>query len=214
MMDSFDVFVSWLDDRLKAPLPGKTAQMKMKPRNIDPSNFTIKPTNNPKVGSVLILLYPKNNRIFIALMKRPDYEGVHGGQISFPGGKREETDANLVQTALREGEEEVGIISKDVSIVGLLSEHFVFASNFNVLPVVGYLKYTPEFHPDHREVEKVVEVGLDHLLDKKNQKEINLTVRKNHTLLAPYFDVDGHIVWGATAMILSEFLTITKEFKF
>ncbi len=214
MNKRLESYVGWLNERLQAPLPGKEAQLAMKPRNVDATKFRITSKHSPKEGSVLILLYPKAEEIFLALMKRPEYEGVHGGQISFPGGKKEAFDPDLIATAIREGEEEVGIVGSDVSVVGQLSEHFVFASNFNVLPVVGYLSYAPQFYPDNHEVEEVVEVSLDHLLDANNIKEITLNVRDKYPLIAPYYDVHGHVVWGATAMIMSEFLVIAKEFKF
>lgn len=207
-------FVRWLKDRLKMELPGYKAQMQMMPRNVDQSSFVITSQQNPKAGSVLILIYPKQNDIYIALMKRPEYDGVHSGQISFPGGKMEEGDKDLIFTAVRESEEEVGIRGQDVSIIGQLTEHFVVASNFKVLPVVGYLNYQPHFKPDNHEVEEVVEVSLNHLLDRKNRKEKTLIVRHKYELIAPYFDVFGHVVWGATAMILSEFLELTRDYKF
>ena len=121
-------------------------------------------------------------------------------------------DPDLVFTALREGQEEIGIQANEVKILGNLTEHMVVASNFNVLPVIGYLDYRPEFIANADEVAEVLEVSIDHLLDDKNRREKELVVRERYRLTAPYYDVQGHVVWGATAMMLSEFLMMVRGF--
>jgi 8-oxo-dGTP pyrophosphatase MutT (NUDIX family) len=183
----------------------------MMPELVNGQQISFESPGRPKIGSVLLLLYPKDGQIFLPLMKRPDYDGTHGGQVSFPGGKREENDKSLIETALREGHEEVGIVMEDVKLLGNLSQHYITASNFKVLPVVGYVNYAPSFIPDRYEVEEVLEVNLGHLLNKNTLKKKEILVRKKYNIVTPYFDVDGHVVWGATAMMLSEFLTLIKS---
>ncbi len=211
MHDQFEKFVIWLENRLSQSLPGHEAQMLMMPKSADAKNFRINNGKPIKLGGVLLLLYPHEGKVFLPLMKRPEYNGVHSGQISFPGGKMEESDPDLISTALREGEEEVGIAADQVKVLGSLTEHVIVASNFKVLPVVGYLDYRPEFVANKHEVDQVLEVSIDHLLDNQNRKEKELLVRGSYRLMAPYYDVQGHVVWGATAMMLSEFLMMIRE---
>lgn len=212
MRDPFEKFIIWLENRLGGPLPGHDAQMLMMPKNTNLERFSQNQKKTAKLGSVLLLLYPHQGKVFLPLMRRPEYDGIHSGQISFPGGKMEADDPDLVFTALREGQEEIGIQAKEVKILGNLTEHMVVASNFNVLPVVGYLDYRPEFIANEDEVAEVLEVSVDHLLDDKNRLEKELVVRKKYRLTAPYYDVQGHVVWGATAMMLSEFLMMVRGF--
>ena len=106
-----------------------------------------------KKSAVLVLFYLKEGELFLALMQRPTYDGKHSGQISFPGGKHEKSDKNSVETALREANEEVGIISNDVEVVGQLSNVYIPVSQFIVTPVVGVINYLPNFKLDNHEVE-------------------------------------------------------------
>ncbi|MDN5202583.1 CoA pyrophosphatase [Fulvivirgaceae bacterium BMA10] len=207
----FNKFKEDLEIALQGPLPGKTAQMKMMARSSNGNRFNMLEQNKGvKIGGVLLLLYPDNGKIHLPLMKRPDYDGVHGGQISFPGGKREEQDDDLIQTALREGWEEVGIDRNGVEVIGTLSELYIIASNFKVLPTIAMAREKPNFTADKFEVEEIIETSLDHLLKEETRREKDLLVRNKYQLRAPYFDVDGHVVWGATAMILSEFLEVVS----
>lgn len=212
MHDPFEKFILWLEERLKGPLPGYEAQMLMMPKATKQDRFSFNQKKTAKLGSVLLLLYPHKGKVYLPLMKRPEYDGVHSGQISFPGGKMEEGDPDLIFTALREGQEEIGIRPEDVKVLGNLTEHMVVASNFNVLPVIGYLGYRPRFIADLHEVAEVLEVSIDHLQDDRNRREKELLVRGRYWLKAPYYDVGGHVVWGATAMMLSEFLMMVKGF--
>ena len=158
----------------------------------------------------MALLYPKNNELYLPLMKRPSYNGAHGGQVSFPGGKLEREDVNLVETALRETEEEIGVARKEVKVLGKLTDLFIIASNFKVSPTVGILDYTPKFIPDPYEVEEVLEVSIAQLLDLGQRGVEEMTFGK-YTIQSPFFDVQGHVVWGATAMMLSELIDIMEN---
>ncbi len=204
-------FSKTLKKRFQSVLPGKTAQKLMMPQAggvID--RFSIDVKKGANEGAVLILLYKKNGKIYFPLTQRHKYDGVHSGQISFPGGKVEDTDDSVEQTALRETEEEIGIDSSTINLLGRLTDIFIIVSNFNVRPVIGYLDYPPEFTIDTHEVAHVLEIPLDQLLDEHLVKEKEIVVKETYKLKAPYFDFDGHHVWGATAMMLSELKVILK----
>ncbi|WP_235861408.1 NUDIX hydrolase [Pontibacter flavimaris] len=179
------------------------------------SNLKIrpKPDSQTKESAVLILFYQDEDNIKLPLILRPVYAGVHSGQIGLPGGRKEKADADFYQTALREAQEEIDINPADVTVVGHLSDLFVFASNHMVHPVVGYMKYKPAFLIEPREVDQLIEVSLSTLLDKSFRGITNMVVADNVEISAPYFGVDGHTVWGATAMMLSELVSIINELE-
>ncbi|NND15711.1 MAG: CoA pyrophosphatase [Eudoraea sp.] len=197
--------------RLKEPLPGMPAQMAMMPRLSDKSRFDLSRKEKAIPGGVLILMYPHEGEIYIPLMLRPEYGGAHSGQVSFPGGRKEPDDKDLSMTALRESNEELGIPDEKVEVLGELTELFIIASNFSVLPVIGYLDQRPDFIPDPREVVEVIETPISMLLEDDAIKERPFKVGAGFHIDAPYFDIKGHHVWGATAMMMSEFLTVYKD---
>ena len=204
--------------RIIQPLPGMEAQKLMAPSTSDKKRFNIKEGKNARLGAVLILIFPRDGKLFFPLIQRPEYDGVHAGQISFPGGKLEESDSDLIQTALRESNEEIGINNREVEVLGTLTDLYITVSNFKVRPVIGLVENVPDFIPDKSEVAKIIESDLDNIVNDNLRKEKEIIVERNlpdikfkHHLQAPYFDIDGHVVWGATAMILSEFSAILKE---
>jgi len=203
--------ITTLQSRLQKPLPGKEAQIRMSAFPKDLERFVVKERPDAKLGAVLILLYLHEGEWFIPLMKRPDYEGVHGGQISFPGGKKEELDSDLFATALREAEEEVGVKPETVNVIGSLSELYIPPSNFKVFPVIAYSNQRPEFYKNQYEVEKILEMPIRQLMEPSTVKQTTIKVMGGLSLPTPYFDVDGEIVWGATAMILSELKEIINQ---
>jgi len=157
----------------------------------------------PRLGGVLILLYCADDRPTLVLTARPDYGGVHAGQVSCPGGRHEPPET-LRQTALRETYEEIGVPPEDVEMLGELTPLYILPSDFEVHPFVGhYRRGRPAFVPDAREVAAIVEVPLDLLLDPATRVE---EVWELHGLQmrVPFFLVGGYKVWGATAMMLSE----------
>jgi len=192
-------------------LPGIVAYERMMPEiRKRLSSLDVSEIEGARLSSVLILLYEHEHKIYLPLTKRHDYEGTHGGQISFPGGKQEEVDKSRIETALRESHEEIGVHPSDVEIVGVLSEIYIPPSNFKVLPVIGYTKTRPLFIREEFEVEKIIEVEVSDFLDKKNHKTKNMDVRNTTMKDIPYFDIQGHVVWGATAMMLSELVYIIE----
>lgn len=207
---SLQLLSQHLQERLKSALPGPTAHEVMRAK----FNGKLKPrfehTDPPRVGGVLILLFEQHNTICFPLIKRPVYAGVHSGQISLPGGKAEPGE-NLLDTALREGEEEIGISRKEVNVLGRLSNFHVLPSNFLITPVVGIVHSTPVFVPDSYEVARILHGRIDELLKPDAIKEKEIMVESGLALTAPHFEIDGEVVWGATAMILSELRHIIQE---
>lgn len=206
----FESFIELLRKRLKEPLPGREAQIKMAPKPIDERRFKENPIRPPRLGGVMVLLYPDEQGIHIPLMKRPEYDGAHSGQVSFPGGKLENVDTNLIDTALRETHEEIGVPKEQIEVIGNLSELFIIASNFKVLPTVGVIREKPNFIPDPIEVADVLPMAINALNDYsiRSVKEMRFPP---YTIFSPYFDVRGEVVWGATAMMLSELAELVRE---
>ncbi|MEP1032019.1 CoA pyrophosphatase [Ekhidna sp.] len=210
---NFDELTRFLEKRVQLPMPGDAAHQKMKPVLANGAPLKLKHSTQPRKGGVLILLYEDSGIVRFPLIQRPNYEGIHSGQMALPGGRYEEEDQDQFQTALRESNEEIGVDQRKVEIIGSLSEFFVAASNYLVLPVIGKIDFKPKFVPEPREVHDVVTPPIRHLVDPVRLKEKEIIVRNGFKLHCPYFDLEGRTVWGATAMMLSEMVEILKEFE-
>ena len=184
------------------------AQKTMAPFHIGDRNKWLKSNPNPRLSAVMLLIYPKDELAHIALIERPKYDGVHSGQIALPGGSKDNEDLNLEITALREVSEEIGI-EKNINVIGQLSDVYIPPSKFLVSPFIGILKNKPIFKKDDFEVEKIIEVPISLLFDDLIIKHGSVPVNKGN-IKAPYFDIYGHKVWGATAIIINEFKSIMK----
>ncbi|MFZ1396947.1 MAG: CoA pyrophosphatase [Candidatus Promineifilaceae bacterium] len=160
----------------------------------------------PRVGGVLLLLYPADQHMQLVLTRRREDLKSHGGQISFPGG-RIEVGETAVQAALRETEEEIGVPSHNITVLGELTSIYIPPSDYEVHPFVGWVNggQRPSFVPEVREVAEILEVPVNHLLN-PNTREIGPIPVRGATYTVPYYNVNGHKVWGATAIMLSEFL--------
>jgi len=168
-------------------------------------------TKKPNKAGVMAVFYPNNKGItHLVLILRKTYKGVHSNQVGFPGGRVENYDRNLMQTALRETEEEVGIPQAEVRVLKKLTKLYIPPSNFWVHPYIGLIDRTPELIRQESEVEKILEVDLEDFLDEKNliSQELSTSYAKN--IQVPAFSLNGHIVWGATAMMLSELKDLLK----
>ena len=207
---SFQGFISDLRKRLNSPLPGEKAHLKMASDIRLRELKSIYDKSGAISGSVLILLYPENNSVYTILILRQEYDGVHSGQVSFPGGRKEKSDKSLTETALRESKEEVGLNPANVTVIGNLTEMYIPPSNFLVKPVVAFMSEKPELVADKSEVAEIIKVDLLSLFDIKNIKKKVIKIR-GHKIKTQYFDVHGHVVWGATAMIISELLEVVKN---
>ncbi len=201
---------AFLEQRLRSDLPGALAHESMRATFTGPVKPNFKYDLPPRKGSVLILLYQEGDQIKFPLTKRQTYAGAHSDQVSLPGGKTE-LNETYVETAVRECEEEIGIDRNSVKVIGRLSEFFVMPSNFLIIPVVGYLTDTPQFKPDPHEVARVLTGDLDDLLKEDAAKEKDIIAANRFAMRAPYFDIEGEVVWGATAMMLNEFRLILQE---
>ncbi len=200
-----------LFEGLQQPLPGKDAHLLMSPQPLDLRRFSFDIPQNHKKSGVLILIYPETGNGVFPLIKRPVYPGVHSGQVSLPGGKMEPDDPDVVFTALREAQEEIGIDSEKVEVLGRLSDLYIPASNFLVSPVIGFLQESPRFLPEQKEVSRIIPTEVKTLIQPGIQKKTILDLDKSIRLDTPFFDIDGEVVWGATAMILSELLYLLKD---
>ena len=191
---------------LTRPLPGAKAQLLMAP-SVRRDFFQASVVQQ---AGVLILLYPLDKSLYIAFIKRTEYDGAHSGQISLPGGRFEAGDKSIADTALRETQEELGIVLPHNSLLGQLTALIIPVSNFEVFPFVGYIDYTPEFHPDPNEVKFVIQAKISSFLDIGLIKKKMMTIN-NIPIEVPFFDIEGNQIWGATAMILSEFVEILRK---
>ena len=191
-------------------LPGTEVQWTMASSDRLIKDFPRVPRNDSAEAGVLILLYPCEEKVSTIFIQRPDYDGVHGGQISFPGGKREKADIDLTCTAMREAAEETGINTEEVEIIGLMTPLFIPVSNIVVTPVVGWSESRPVFKPDPEEVQFIIEAELMSFLDYSIIKTRPWKVRGEEINIR-YFDYHGHVIWGATAMILHELLTMIRR---
>lgn len=195
---------------MKASLPGRQAQLKMVavPRRIIDAPIP----NDAKKAAVLILLYPRAETIYTVFMKRAVHNGDrHSGQISLPGGKKEDSDKNLGETALRETEEEIGIPSSEIELLGQLTKMYIPVSGFEVTPFIGIINKEPNFRLDTIEAQYLIEVPVKKLLDPNSILVKSIHTRSDFFLKdVPYFAFQNHEIWGATAMMTNEFLELIR----
>lgn len=196
--------------KLNEPLLGWEAQRIMSSIGYDKFR---EPKPDSKLAAVLVLLYPDSEgQLNLIYIKRPNNnpQDKHGGQVSFPGGRREDGEA-MHDTALRECMEEIGVPIDVVEILSPLSTVFVFVSDFNVFPFVGFTNALPVMTRQETEVDEILTVRVSELMNQE-RKTTDLTVRKNIRLKnVPYYDVHGHVLWGATAMITAELLETIRQ---
>ena len=150
-----------------------------------------------------------SHKTHMTLILRNKYNGVHSNQISFPGGKMEDSDKDLKYTAIRETVEELGVDKSFIQVLTPLSEIYIPPSNFNVQPYLSIYNGKPFFNPDSKEVSQIIKPSLDSLLKLKIVESV-ISV-ENKEMSVPSYIIDGHVVWGATAMIINEFLTLFND---
>jgi 8-oxo-dGTP pyrophosphatase MutT (NUDIX family) len=197
-----------LAKRLQQPLPGWTAQARFQPelsfgRHRGPAPAGARP------AAVLVVLYPHRGAWHLPLMLRPLHMPDHGGQVSLPGGMIEPGESSR-QAALREYTEELGAPSEGLSVLGQLSPLYLFASNFQITPWIAVTDTTPSWHPSVREVERLLEVSIPHLLDPANTGHVERRQR-GLAFRAPCFNWQSERIWGATSMILAELVAAVRE---
>lgn len=208
MLGDLHVFLS---EQLKLNLPGKEVQYQMASSRRIKEIPNLNEIKDYKESAVCILLYQQENTIYFPLIERVVYKGVHSGQMALPGGKKDETDSDLIQTALRELEEEIGVSPMHIEVVGRLTQVYIPPSNFLVNPIIAITHQVPEFILSPTEVQSVIPFSLSELLDDTLIKETHIELEKGLKIKTPYFDVRGKVLWGATAMILNELKHILKS---
>jgi 8-oxo-dGTP pyrophosphatase MutT (NUDIX family) len=207
---TFSELCSKLKDRLTLPLPGQEAHEVLRATPVGDIRPLFDHRHPPRPGGVIILLYDYRGVIRFPLIKRPEYPGAHGGQVSLPGGKAE-VGEDAVQTALRECEEEIGVKRDLLTVLGTLSNFYVIPSNYLVTPVIAFADSKPEFHPDRFEVSRIIEARLDDILAEDAIKQKEILAAGKYRMMAPHFEIENEVVWGATAMMLNEFRMILRQ---
>jgi 8-oxo-dGTP pyrophosphatase MutT (NUDIX family) len=207
----FNSFLEYLPQITLAPLPGQKAHAIMAP--LQRMNFiktALSPDAIPRTASVLLLLYPKNASTHLVLILRTTYTGVHSAQVAFPGGKFETEDSTLERTALRETHEEIGVLPQKIKIIKQFTPTYIPPSNFMVHPFLGIATDELQFFPDPKEVSEIIEWPLSNLLQEETVVQEKIATSYMAALEVPCFVIQDHLVWGATAMILSELKELLK----
>ena len=207
MMD-FQRFITQLKIRINNDLPGEESHQIM--RVIYDQSIELPFSKiNSTAAAVLILLYLADNEIYFFLTKRTDELKHHKGQISLPGGTQEGNE-KLIDTALRETQEEIGINKTSISIIGTITPLFVPVTGFMIYPFIGYSLNKLNPKPDPVEVATIFSVNISDLLNKENRTTEKRNIR-GYDVQVPYFKLNDYQVWGATSMILSEFRDLIKS---
>lgn len=186
-----------------AEFDGPAAQSQMQPVPRENRRPSSRP-GEPRQGAVLMLFYQKNGQTHLVLTRRRDDLHSHAGQVSLPGGRREPQET-LKETALRETHEEVGVPPADVAVLGRLTPLYIFPSDFEVHPFVGWHEGAPAFRPQPAEVAEIIETPLATFFDDQTRRK-ELWEWRDDTLHVPFFQIGEYKVWGATAMMLSDFI--------
>ncbi|MCO5260601.1 MAG: CoA pyrophosphatase [Crocinitomicaceae bacterium] len=204
-------FLNKINDSFQHPLPGIDAHRLLLTGKRALSRDEVNDIDTYKDSAVAVICFPKDKNIHCVLIQRPNYNGSHGGQVSFPGGKKEHTDSSLEYTARRETFEEIGWQLNENHLLGGLTELFIPVSQFTVKPHLYYCEQEQLYIPDKREVDQIFQFPIELLTDDSILKIKN--IQTNNGLIikdVPYFEINQHVVWGATAIILSELRAMIK----
>ena len=204
-MSQHDQLIEHLRQALRGELPGHDAFLHLSGYKRPDLEAALMLDPRPRESAVLALLYPRAGKLHTLLMLRPEYDGVHSGQVAFPGGRREAVDATIQDTALREFTEETGAATSSFMLLGALTQVYIPPSRSLVTPFLAFAHELPPTAPDLREVAALIETPLDELLrpDVVQVRRQYIQVMGREAEI-PYFDLQGQVVWGATAMMLAE----------
>lgn len=210
---TFEDFKTLVPKIANLELPGKQAMFEMAPMERVKNLKTIDIEKmNPRQSAVMALFYPdEDNQTYLVLILRKTYKGVHSAQIGFPGGKVEEEDVDLEHTARRETEEEIGVPAQDIRVFKTMTQAYIPPSNFYVQPFLGYVETMPEYILQESEVEDIILVDVDDFLSEEVLIEETLSTSYATNISVPAFLLNGHVVWGATAMMLNEIKTLLNQ---
>ena len=204
----FQRFITQLKITINKDLPGEESHQKMRVIYDQSIELPFSKINSTQ-AAVLILLYLADNEIYFFLTKRTDELKHHKGQISLPGGTQEGNE-KLIDTALRETQEEIGINKTSISIIGTITPLFVPVTGFMIYPFIGYSLNKLDPKVDPVEVAAIFSVNISDLLNKENRTTEQRNIR-GYDVQVPYFKLNDYQVWGATSMILSEFKDLIKS---
>ena len=208
---NFNLFFNAMPNVLNIELPSTSSHIKMAPlervKMMEENSYDL---SSVRKAAVMMLLYPKNDITHLLLIVRNSYPGVHSSQIAFPGGKVEDIDFDLKQTALRETHEEIGIHPNDINVIRDFSSIYIPPSNFLVYPFLGVSETELTFTLQEEEVAGIIELPLSMLLDDSIISNKNLETSYSKLIEVPVFQIEEHSVWGATAMMLSELKDVLK----
>jgi 8-oxo-dGTP pyrophosphatase MutT (NUDIX family) len=198
-------FIEFLGNRLSGPLPGVEAQLRMAPPM--GSERYLKRTPTATEAAVLLLLYGDDSEWHTVFIERPSNNPLdkHAGQISLPGGRYEEEDRNFMRCALRESYEEIGVLLPEEQVLGALTPLYIYASDYMVYPFVAFTEQKPDFVIQESEVKSLVQVPAQHFVNPTVKYTENIAVRNIIIRDVPCYNLMGKRLWGATAMIMSEF---------
>jgi 8-oxo-dGTP pyrophosphatase MutT (NUDIX family) len=198
-------FLMLFKNEIAFNLPGESAHQKMAPLNRPLSSYALKEAKIIRESAVAVILFRKADEIHCILTQRQEYEGNHSGQISFPGGKKDETDSHLEETARRESFEEIGIPINEGLLLGQLTDVYIPVSGFKVSPFVYFHHELPPLTRNNREVAEIIDFPLFDLKKEDLISQMEMVISTGYTLKnVPYFNLSDKKVWGATAIILSE----------
>lgn len=207
----FDKFLHNIPQLKQARIDGLEAQFKLAPKMRKKYSEDFLEQKDARLAAVLALFYPdENNNTKFLLTERAQYNGTHSAQISFPGGKMDREDINLEQTALREAEEEVATNPDSIEIIRSITNVYIPPSNFLVTPFIGFSENKPKFN-QNEEVAALIEVALQDILVDSNIKEMPISTSYAKNINVPCFYLNDRVVWGATAMMLSEIRELVKN---
>ncbi len=208
-------FLIELSTALKSSLPAAKAHVKLAPDDRIEGLLDRVWPSNAKQSAVTFLLFIEEGELKTLLMKRVESDGVHSGQISFPGGQKDAQDNGLLDTAIREFYEETGVDLAEEDFLGALSDLYIPPSNFLVQPYIAYLPSLPKLRPELAEVQELHKVSLSELFNPKNFKEEEILVRQrsknSYSIKAPCYKIRELCIWGATAMMISELQMIVEK---
>ena len=210
MIESTTVLINQLKDKLKSTLPGNKAHKLLEPETR--RHFrNQQPLENARKSSVLIVIFPSGDFYSTFTILRPEYDGVHSNQIAFPGGQMERQDDNLMETAIRETEEEINVYVDKQSILGKLTDIYIPPSNYLVAPYVAYFDQKPQTKRQPSEVQEIIEVNLKEIIAPDAIVSRSFYLERYGQVNVPCFVTGDYVIWGATAMIMSELREVLRE---